>query len=160
MTQPRGSFALLSQPVSRRRLLRYTGASALGLAALPLLAACGGGSSTATSGAAAGSGASTTAPTVKMSDNSKYAPDKLTVAKGAKVTWDNSGAMVHTVTCDPSKAIKNGDVVLPSGAQPFDSGNIEAGKTWSYTFTVAGDYTYFCIPHESDGMIGHVTVTG
>jgi plastocyanin len=159
MTQTQESLSLLHQPVSRRLLLRYTGASALGLAALPLLAACGG-SSSPTATAVAGGSASTTAPTVKMSDDSKYAPDKLTVAKGAKVTWDNSGTMVHTVTCDPSKAIKNGDVVLPSGAQPFDSGNIEAGKTWSYTFTVAGDYTYFCIPHESDGMIGHVTVTG
>jgi plastocyanin len=149
--------SVLSQPVSRRRLLRYAGAGALGLAALPLLAACGG-ASTPTASGAAGGGSNSAAPTVKMTD-SKYAPDKLTVAKGAQVTWTNDGSMVHTVTCDPSKAIKKSDAALPSGAQPFDSGNIEAGKSWSYTFTVAGDYTYFCIPHESDGMIGHITVS-
>jgi hypothetical protein len=39
---------------------------------------------------------------------------------------------------------------------------IEGGTdgTFSFTFEEPGTYDYFCIPHESMGMIGSVTVTG
>jgi hypothetical protein len=39
---------------------------------------------------------------------------------------------------------------------------IEGGSrgTFSFTFEEPGTYDYFCIPHESLGMIGSVTVTG
>ena len=79
--------------------------------------------------------------------------------KGSTVTWINTSQVVHTVTDDPSKAINKSDAVLPSGAQPFDSGSISAGASSSHTFDVPGRYTYFCIPHESLGMVGHITVT-
>jgi hypothetical protein len=44
----------------------------------------------------------------------------------------------------------------------WDSGMIEGGSggTFSFTFEEPGTYDYFCIPHESLGMIGSVTVTG
>ena len=43
----------------------------------------------------------------------------------------------------------------------WDSGMIEGGSggTFSFTFEEPGTYDYFCIPHESMGMIGSVTVT-
>lgn len=50
--------------------------------------------------------------------------------------------------------------MLPSGAQPWDSGIVAAGQSWSYTFTTPGEYTYFCIPHEAAGMVAKLTVTG
>jgi plastocyanin len=62
------------------------------------------------------------------------------------------------VTADPSKAATAKNVLLPEGAQPFDSGNIDAGGTYSYTFTVPGTYRYVCLPHELAGMIGIVVV--
>jgi hypothetical protein len=34
-----------------------------------------------------------------------------------------------------------------------------SGGTFSYTFEESGRYDYFCIPHESMGMIGSVTVS-
>jgi plastocyanin len=95
-----------------------------------------------------------------MTDANVFQPGTLTVARGATVTWVNTGTVPHTVTDDPSKAAKPTDAVLPSGAQPWDSGNVAGGATYSHTFDVAGQYTYFCIPHEALGMVARITVTG
>jgi plastocyanin len=50
------------------------------------------------------------------------------------------------------------DVVLPSGAKPFDSGFMQPDATFDYTFTVRGTYKYTCVPHEKDGMNGVIVV--
>jgi len=97
--------------------------------------------------------------TVKMTDANRFEPVDLTVPKGATVTWMNTGQAVHTVTDDPSKAVNKSDAALPSGAQPWDSGTIPGGASFSKSFDVPGQYTYFCVPHESLGMVGHITVT-
>jgi hypothetical protein len=34
-----------------------------------------------------------------------------------------------------------------------------SGGTFSYTFEEPGRYDYYCIPHESLGMVGSVTVS-
>jgi plastocyanin len=34
------------------------------------------------------------------------------------------------------------------------------GATYVRTFDVPGQYTYFCIPHEALGVVGHHTVSG
>jgi plastocyanin len=94
-----------------------------------------------------------------MTDANRFEPAELTVPKGSTVTWINKGQAVHTATDDPSKAINKSNAVLPIGAQPFDSGSVPAGASYSHTFDVPGEYTYFCIPHESLGMVGHITVT-
>lgn len=86
-------------------------------------------------------------------------PPKLTVKAGTTVVWKNTGDALHDVTTDESKAQNRSDVALPSGAKPFDSGFMAPGTSWSYTFTVPGHYTYACIPHEKDHMIGEITVT-
>jgi plastocyanin len=138
-------------PVSRRFLVRWAAGGFAGLAALAVLTACGG---------SAAAGGAPAAVTVQMNDQNRYVPASITVAKGTTVTWQNVGSVAHTVTDDPSKAVNPADAVLPSGAQPFDSGLINGGQSWSYTFTVPGAYTYFCIPHELLGMVGKITVTG
>ena len=96
-----------------------------------------------TSGSA---GASVTA--VNMTDALKFEPASLTIAKGTTVTWRNSSQMVHTVTDDPGKASNKADAALPSGAQAWDSGNLNPGQTFSHTFDTPGTYNYFCIPHR------------
>jgi plastocyanin len=98
-------------------------------------------------------------PSVVMNDANQFMPADLTVARGGTVVWTNTGQMVHSVTDDPSKAINKTDAVLPSGAQPWDSGLINAGQTFSHTFDVPGQYAYFCIPHETLGMVGRITVS-
>ncbi len=61
--------------------------------------------------------------------------------------WVNSGSMIHTAT--------SGSNCQPSGA--FNSGNLNPGATYSFTFTSAGALSYFCIPHCGE-MTGTVTV--
>ena len=89
-----------------------------------------------------------------------FSPNPIQITARSTVTWTNAGQVVHTVTDDPAKAINKPDAVLPSGAQPWDSGNVAGGATYSRTFDIPGQYTYFCIPHEALGMVGHLTVSG
>ena len=96
---------------------------------------------------------------VKMTDTPPvYIPAKVTIHKGDTIKWTNNAATLHTVTFDPAKAVDKSNVMLPKGVDPFDSGFMMPGKDFSHTFTVSGQYKYFCIPHEKDGMIGYVTV--
>lgn len=48
---------------------------------------------------------------------------------------------------------------IPKDATAWNSGTLsEAGATFEHTFEVKGTYDYFCIPHESIGMMGSMTV--
>jgi plastocyanin len=75
--------------------------------------------------------------------NMNYSPADITVKKGTKVTWTNNDDVAHTVTADTGNA--------------FDSGNMEKGKTFSFTFDTVGTFPYHCIYHSN--MHGKVTVT-
>lgn len=74
----------------------------------------------------------------------EYGPADITVAAGDTVTWTNSDTAPHTVTS--------------TGGGPLDSPNMAKGDTWSFTFTQAGSYPFFCALHPD--MKGSVTVTG
>ena len=98
------------------------------------------------------------AAVVGMTNTMKYTPDTVRVAVGQTVRWENSSAVMHTVTADPEEAFKDESVKLPDGASTFNSGNLDPKDTFEYTFEVAGTYRYFCIPHEAVGMVGTVIV--
>ncbi len=96
---------------------------------------------------------------IKMSDTpAKFIPEKVTIKGGDKVEWINTAKSLHSVDADPSAAQTPGDVSLPPGAKPFDSGFMAPGAKYSYTFSVPGTYKYVCLPHEKDGMKGEVVV--
>jgi plastocyanin len=116
--------------------------------------------SACSSGGGQGGSAAATSTTIAMNDANQYVPATLTVQRGATVVWNNTGSVQHTVTDDPSKASNPSDAALPAGAQPWDSGLINGGQSYSRTFDVPGQYTYFCIPHEALGMVGRITVNG
>ena len=143
----------MPKTISRRSVLRYAAAVPAAFAVGGLLAACGGGGSS--NGGSSGGGGSD--HTVNMTDALKFEPASITIKKGDSITWKNTGQLDHTAT-DNDKAQNPADAKLPSGAQAWDSGNVGPGKTFKHTFDVAGDYTYYCIPHEAGGMVGHVTV--
>ncbi len=67
-----------------------------------------------------------------------FQPTPLQVPAGTIVTWTNHDAIVHSVT--------NGTPGAPGGA--FDSGLFDENQTFAFTFTDAGDYTYFCTRHN------------
>lgn len=58
-----------------------------------------------------------------------YRPASLTVPAGTEVTWINRDIVRHTVTSDEGL---------------FNSGNIERGKSFNYTFEKPGTYRYHC----------------
>ena len=62
----------------------------------------------------------------------QYAQPVLEIAVGTTIEWKNEDPVAHTVTADD-----NG----------FDSGLIESGQVWRYTFTRPGTYAYHCTPH-------------
>jgi amicyanin len=74
-------------------------------------------------------------------ENYLYSPETLTVKAGTTVTWTNKDSIGHTVT---------------TKATLFDSGLLGKGQSYSYTFTQAGSYEYYCIPHPY--MVGKVIV--
>jgi plastocyanin len=96
--------------------------------------------------------------TVRMTGDKSFEPKTITVKPGDTVVWKNVSDMIHTVTDVPTQAITKGDAALPPNAKEFDSGLIQPGKDYSYTFTVPGTYKYFCVPHETAGMVGTVVV--
>ena len=74
-----------------------------------------------------------------------FNPNQPSVTKGATITWTNDDGTAHTVT--------SGVPGTPSGK--FDQ-RVEAGTTFSFTFTETGTYEFFCNIHNS--MRGTVTV--
>jgi plastocyanin len=65
-------------------------------------------------------------------ENFNFTPANITVPVGATVTWINHDDVPHTVT---------------SSTQVFNSSTIDSDKQFSYTFTAAGTYNYFCSIH-------------
>jgi plastocyanin len=65
-------------------------------------------------------------------DNFSFAPQTLTVAAGTTVTWTNRDDIPHTVVADDKS---------------FKSKTLDTDEKFSYTFTKAGTYPYFCSIH-------------
>lgn len=63
-----------------------------------------------------------------------FKPEGLTVAAGDKVVWVNKDPFPHTAT---------------STSGGFDSGNIEADKSWTFTAVKKGEFDYICSLHPT-----------
>jgi plastocyanin len=109
-------------------------------------------------GSHAGEGEQEPAVTIQANDQLDFDPAEVTITVGETIRWNNPGSIVHTVTADPEKALDPEHVKLPENAEPWDSGDLAPGEDFTRTFTVPGHYRYFCIPHESAGMIGEIIV--
>jgi plastocyanin len=71
-------------------------------------------------------------------DNFTFSPNELKVKVGDTVTWINHDDIPHTVV----------------SAGKFRSKTMDTDGTFSFTFTSAGDYKYFCSLHpHMTGMI-------
>ena len=66
--------------------------------------------------------------------NFAFSQASVEVAVGTTVTWTNNDSVAHTVTADDGS---------------FDSSAIDSGKTFSFTFTDAGTYSYHCDFHPN-----------
>jgi plastocyanin len=97
--------------------------------------------------------------TMKQAPKSRFVPDVVNINVGDTVNWTNPAFVTHSVTFDPGMAATPGNVALPAGVAPFDSGNIDEDQSFSHTFTVKGTYKYVCKYHEAMGMVGTVNVS-
>ncbi|MFE9442586.1 plastocyanin/azurin family copper-binding protein [Streptomyces sp. NPDC006602] len=68
---------------------------------------------------------------------------QLVVEVGQTVQWTNHDSVPHTVTTTKAPV-------------KFDSGTLNQGDSWSYTFTKAGTYEYYCAVHPD--MVASVKV--
>jgi plastocyanin len=74
-------------------------------------------------------------------DNFVFGPAAITVQVGTTVTWINRDDIPHTVV---------------STDKVFKSKVLDTDEKFSYTFTKAGEYPYFCSIHPK--MTGKVVV--
>ena len=73
-------------------------------------------------------------------DNFTFTPAELTVKVGTTVTWTNHDDIPHTVV----------------SAGKFRSKAMDTDDSFSFTFTTAGEYKYFCSLHPH--MTGTIKV--
>jgi plastocyanin len=112
-----------------------------------------------------------TTHTVDMTDDLVFDPEDLTIAPGDTVVWDNVGSIGHSVTAyeddipGDAEYFASGGFDAEQAARSAytvgdpDSGDIAGGETYEHTFEVEGTYEYFCIPHETVGMLGTIEVS-
>ena len=83
-----------------------------------------------------------------------FAPNPINVKVGGSVTWnDKDPTAPHTITSGTGSSD-------PNKGKEFDSGLstlLTLGKTFSHTFTTAGEIPYFCQVHPT--MVGKVVVS-
>ena len=62
----------------------------------------------------------------------QFTNQTIEITVGTTIEWTNDDPVPHTVTADDGS---------------FDSGSMDAGQVWRYTFTQAGTYPFHCTPH-------------
>lgn len=91
----------------------------------------------------AASAQQTAAPAEVKIDNFSFSPAVLNVPVGTTVTWTNRDDIPHTVvSSDDPKA--------------FKSKVLDTDEKFTFTFSKAGSYPYFCSVHPK--MVGKVVV--
>lgn len=80
----------------------------------------------------------------------RFVPAKIIISKGAKVTWINKESVKHYINSDPHASH---NVITD-----FNSRGLDLNDTYSYTFTLNGEWAYHCSAHYKDAMLGRVVV--
>lgn len=69
-----------------------------------------------------------------------FSPSKITIKKGATVTWTNQDGVGHDVVSDSNS---------PAGGPPSTNDLLSVGDTYSFTFDTVGTFTYHCSLHPN-----------
>ncbi|MGN6607804.1 MAG: cupredoxin domain-containing protein [Jatrophihabitans sp.] len=137
---------------SRRRVVLVVAVLLGALLGATACSSSGGGAAPATSSAPPVSG-----PVVSLK-GLMFNPAVLTVKVGTTVTWRNDEPITHTITAGQVTGVDR-TTGLRSGQHPsglFDRRLAGQGDTFSYRFTKAGTYSYYCDIHY--GMNARVIV--
>ena len=76
-----------------------------------------------------------------------FIPSKVSINAGDTISWTNDDTAVHTTT---------GGSISTGTTGTFDSGLIQSGVMYEYTFDSAGTFDYFCVVHP--WMSGSISV--
>jgi plastocyanin len=94
-----------------------------------------------------------------------FEPASLTVQAGNPVEFTNDTSEAHTVTAYDDGLPRRANYFATGGARSEDearsdiaAGLMQQGEKFELTLDVRGEYRYFCIPHEDDGMTGTIIV--
>jgi len=79
-----------------------------------------------------------------------FEPMTITIAVGDYVRWTNTSTMQHHA--------ENGNPGDPNAGDLFDSHTLNPGASYTFQFTTAGDYVYFCAFHPTLMFGAHVIV--
>ena len=85
---------------------------------------------------------------ISATDALTFVPNDTTIKAGTTLKWTVTGTIAHTVT-SPEPGTQG---------VTFDSGTLNQGQSFSFTFTTAGTYHYYCKIHGKS-MSGTITVT-
>jgi plastocyanin len=141
-----------NQPVRRRLLI---GAASL-LIAAGGLAGCSAQAESSPTGPTSASSVAA-GPVINLS-SLMFNPSTTTVQVGTTVTWRNDEPITHTVTSGRYEGVEK-TTGLRSEQYPDGTFNTKLegkGKTFSFTFTKPGSYTYYCDIHQ--GMNATIVV--
>lgn len=105
------------------------------------------GAGTAASARLSGTAGGQESPVIAIGNN-YFNPIGLYVEPGTTVRFEIEAGS-HSATAYEDR--------VPAEASPFDSGVISDGS-FDYTFDTPGTYDYYCIPHQSMGMVGRIIV--
>jgi plastocyanin len=144
--------------IARNRPVRHR--LIIGAAALLITVGALAGCSASAESAPTAPSSTTSAPTGPVVNLSllMFNPSTTTVKVGETVTWRNDEPITHTVTSGRFMGIDKA-TGLRSSQKPDGMFNAKLGgkgKTFSFTFTKPGTYTYYCDIHQ--GMNATITV--
>ena len=142
------------EPVRRRLLI---GVASVFIAA-GVLAGCSAHAETPTA-VPTTSASALTGPVINLS-SLMFHPTTITVKVGDTITWRNDEAITHTVTSGRFVGVDK-TTGLRSSQEPDGTFNAKLagkGKTFSFTFSKPGTYTYYCDIHQ--GMNATIKVVG
>jgi plastocyanin len=128
--------------------MRHGQCTAVSILALGWLASCGNGAHQISgSGTAQPAGPAAVAIARGAMDlgSNAFGTNPLTILPGTQVTWTNQDDIPHTATADDGL---------------WDSGLLQPGESFSFTFTGGGTFAYHCNIHGAAMMSGTIIVSG
>lgn len=87
-----------------------------------------------------------------------FDPAGLLITAGQTVRWTNADPLNSHTTTAYHPASGGRAQRLPDDAEPWDSGYLLPGESFTARFTLPGVYDYLCVPHEMAGMVGRLVV--
>ena len=101
-----------------------------------------------------------------MPGGHSFTPERIEIAAGETVEFVNRSAESHTVTAYEEELPATAEYFASGGApdeaaarENLSEGLIKPGDSYSLRLDAPGTYKYFCIPHETDGMVGEIVVS-